>query len=244
MGGHERRSRECVGPDRRRPGKVADNNLVETESYVYDGGNAGGDGLLTSLTDHVGDAPNRVTNYLYNAQDELAYVVLPADAAGNVDYGFYAYDNLGDTTSTQAWLVRVPAPCSPGARVPCWPPSTAGRPITRCPLTGNGGDLLLSQTDSAYDSLGQNYRDHRLRGHYPEYQGEPFKDLGADGIPLWWKKKYKLDANDPALAGKDLQGDGYTVIEKYLNGLDPTKKIDWSNPRSNENTLTANNFKR
>jgi len=80
-------------------------------------------------------------------------------------------------------------------------------------------------------------------GGYPEYQGEPFKDLGADGIPLWWKQKYKLDVNDPNLAGRDLRGDGYTVIEKYLDGLDPTKKVDWSNPKSNVNTLTADKFK-
>jgi hypothetical protein len=80
-------------------------------------------------------------------------------------------------------------------------------------------------------------------GGYPEYKGEPFKDLGVDGIPLWWKKRYKLDVNDPGLAGRDLQGDGYTVIEKYINGLDPTKKIDWSDPKSNVNTLTADAFK-
>jgi len=80
-------------------------------------------------------------------------------------------------------------------------------------------------------------------GGYPDYKGEPFKDLGADGIPLWWKKKYQLDVNDADLAGKDLQGDGYTVIEKFLNGLDPTKKIDWSKPASNVNTLAADAFK-
>jgi hypothetical protein len=79
-------------------------------------------------------------------------------------------------------------------------------------------------------------------GGYPVYQGEPFKDLGADGIPLWWKQKYKLDVNDPNLAGKDLQGDGYTAIEKYLDGLDPTKKIGWSDPKSNANKLTADTF--
>ena len=65
-------------------------------------------------------------------------------------------------------------------------------------------------------------------GGWPDYKGEPVKDLCADGIPLSWKKKFKLDENDAALAQKDLQGDGYTVIEKYLYGLDPTKKIDWS----------------
>jgi len=79
-------------------------------------------------------------------------------------------------------------------------------------------------------------------GGYPEYQGKPEKDIGADGIPLWWKKKYKLDVNDANLAGKDLQGDGYTVMDKYLDGLDPTKKIDWSDPRSNVNTLSAKQF--
>ncbi|MGH7994310.1 MAG: polysaccharide lyase, partial [Limisphaerales bacterium] len=80
-------------------------------------------------------------------------------------------------------------------------------------------------------------------GGYPAYQGEPETDLGTDGIPLWWKKKYKLDATDANLAGRDLQGDGYTVIEKYLGGLDPTKKIDWSDPKSNVNMLTAGTFK-
>jgi hypothetical protein len=74
-------------------------------------------------------------------------------------------------------------------------------------------------------------------GGYPEYKGEPIKDLCADGIPLSWKKKFGLDVNDDSLAQKDLQGDGYTVMEKYLDGLDPTKKIDWSDPRSNVNTL-------
>ena len=52
-----------------------------------------------------------------------------------------------------------------------------------------------------------------------------------------WKTKYGLDANDATLAGKDLTGDGYTVIEKYLDGLDPTKKIDWKDPKNNADPL-------
>ena len=62
-------------------------------------------------------------------------------------------------------------------------------------------------------------------GGWPDYKGKPIKDLGADGIPLSWKKKFHLDVNDAGLAQKDLQGDGYTVIEKYLYDLDPTKKF-------------------
>jgi hypothetical protein len=75
-------------------------------------------------------------------------------------------------------------------------------------------------------------------GGYPDYKGEPFTDVGADGIPTWWKKKFGLDVNDVSLAQKDLQSDGYTVMDKYLAGLDSTKKIDWKNPKSNVNTLT------
>ena len=74
-------------------------------------------------------------------------------------------------------------------------------------------------------------------GGYPEYKGEPLNDLCADGIPLSWKVKYHLDTNDVSITQKDLQGDGYTVMDKYLDGLDPTGKIDWNNPRSNVNTL-------
>jgi len=74
-------------------------------------------------------------------------------------------------------------------------------------------------------------------GGYPEYQGDPVKDLGVDGIPLSWKKKYNLDPADAGLAARDLQGDGYTVLDKYLDGLDPTQKIDWTNPQSNLNNL-------
>ena len=67
-------------------------------------------------------------------------------------------------------------------------------------------------------------------GGYPAYEGQPNPDIGNDGIARSWKKKYGLDVNDPELASKDLQGDGYTVIEKYLYGLDPTKKFVWPAP--------------
>ena len=79
-------------------------------------------------------------------------------------------------------------------------------------------------------------------GGYPDYKGTPRTDVGADGIPSSWKAKYHLDANDPDLASKDLMGDGYTVIEKYLNGLNPNLKIDWSDSKANTNTLTRSTF--
>jgi hypothetical protein len=74
-------------------------------------------------------------------------------------------------------------------------------------------------------------------GGYPEYHGDPITYTQNDGIPDWWKKKYGLDVNDPNLATKDCNGDGYTNIEKYLDGIDPTKKVDWKDLKNNINLL-------
>jgi hypothetical protein len=52
-------------------------------------------------------------------------------------------------------------------------------------------------------------------------------------MPDEWELKYKLNPNDPSDSMKDLNGDGYTNIEKYINGLDPTKKVDWTDLRHN-----------
>lgn len=76
-------------------------------------------------------------------------------------------------------------------------------------------------------------------GGYPEYHGTPFKYTQNDGIPDWWKQKYGLDVHDPYLANKDASGDGYTNIEKYLYGLDPTKKVDFKDFKGKVNELTS-----
>lgn len=74
-------------------------------------------------------------------------------------------------------------------------------------------------------------------GGYPEYTGKPYKDTDSDGMPDKWELKYHLDPNDPTDANGDINGDGYTNIEKYINGIDPTKKIDWSDLDNNVDTL-------
>jgi hypothetical protein len=72
-------------------------------------------------------------------------------------------------------------------------------------------------------------------GGYPEYRGTPYKDSDGDGMPDDWEKAHGLNPNDPSDASTDLNGDGYTNIEDFINGLDPrAKKIDWSDLRNNE----------
>lgn len=79
--------------------------------------------------------------------------------------------------------------------------------------------------------------DIRQVGGYPEYKGEPYIDTDGDGMPDAWEKKYGLNPNDPSDAVKDLNGDGYTNIEKYINGINPKKKVDWTNLKNNRDTL-------
>lgn len=74
-------------------------------------------------------------------------------------------------------------------------------------------------------------------GGLPEYKGTPYIDSDRDGMPDEWEIRYGLNPNDPSDAIKDCNGDGYTNIEKYINGIDPTRKIDWTDPKNNHDTL-------
>lgn len=75
-------------------------------------------------------------------------------------------------------------------------------------------------------------------GGYPEYKGKSYKDSDNDGIPDNWEKKYGLNPKDATDANQDLNGDGYTNIEKYCNGIDPTQKVDWTKSVNNSDTLS------
>ena len=55
-------------------------------------------------------------------------------------------------------------------------------------------------------------------GGYPEYKGVAYKDSDNDGIPDEYETSHGLNAKDSSDASKDT-GDGYTNIEKFLNGL-------------------------
>ena len=59
-------------------------------------------------------------------------------------------------------------------------------------------------------------------------------DEDQDGMPDGWEAQYGLQSST---AGGDLDGDGYTNIEEYLNGTDPTKFVDYMKPENNVNTL-------
>ncbi|OYX80008.1 MAG: polysaccharide lyase, partial [Flavobacteriales bacterium 32-34-25] len=74
-------------------------------------------------------------------------------------------------------------------------------------------------------------------GGYPVYKGKAYKDSDNDGISDAWEKKYGLNPKDASDANGDLNGDGYTNIEKYINGIEPATKVDWTKPENNKETL-------
>ena len=55
-------------------------------------------------------------------------------------------------------------------------------------------------------------------------------------MPDVWEKQHGLETgvSDDA---DDTDGDGYTNIEEYLNGTDPTEFVDYRKPENNVNTL-------
>ncbi len=81
--------------------------------------------------------------------------------------------------------------------------------------------------------------DIRQMGGYPEYTGTPYTDSDGDGMPDAWELANGLDPNDPGDAVKDCTGDGYTNIEKYINGISTRNRIDWTDLRNNYDTLDA-----
>jgi hypothetical protein len=55
--------------------------------------------------------------------------------------------------------------------------------------------------------------------NYPEVHRAADWDTDGDGIPDAWEKSHGLNPKDASDANKDLNGDGYTNLEKYLNSL-------------------------
>ena len=80
--------------------------------------------------------------------------------------------------------------------------------------------------------------DPRQMGGYPQYSDwKPYTDTDLDGMPDEWERRNGLNPTDPADANGDLNGDGYTNIEKYINAIPTQGRVDWRNLNNNHDTL-------
>jgi pectate lyase len=101
--------------------------------------------------------------------------------------------------------------------------------VTEMVKTGRvtfGNGIIMSPTDV---------------GGWPKYSdvGKAPVDSDHDGMPDEWEKKYGLNPTDASDGAEDKDGDGYTNVEEYINGTDPTGVVDYSKPENNVSTLKA-----
>ena len=69
---------------------------------------------------------------------------------------------------------------------------------------------------------------------YPIYKPAiALPDADHDGMPDEWELRHKLNPRDASDAGADPDSDGYTNIEEYINGTDPTQYVDYRKPMNN-----------
>jgi pectate lyase len=68
-------------------------------------------------------------------------------------------------------------------------------------------------------------------------------DSDGDGMPDNWETKYGLNPHQATDNPSDKDGDGYTNVEEYLNGTDPTEFIDYTKPENNISSLEKSHGK-
>ena len=170
------------------------------------------DGDETSVTTYVDSksSDNRIASYGYDWQDQQTYAVEP-DAANNVTYTMTGYDNLGEVTQTQQFSYQ-------GSLTSQGVPSDLATSTAEPPMP-LGNDILLTQSNSLYNALGQVYESY-------DY---PVVNNSAD-TPEYTYTWYDLDGNqikvqDPlgnttfyAYDGLDQQ---ITVTQPAVNGVSP-----------------------
>ena len=103
---------------------------------------------------------------------------------------------------------------------------------------GEDGEFKYRRMDKDSYKLGI-ITDPRQMGGYPEYKGTPYVDTDMDGMPDAWEVANGLNPNDASDATKDCTGDGYTNIEKYINGISTKHCIDWTDLKNNYDTLAG-----
>lgn len=77
------------------------------------------------------------------------------------------------------------------------------------------------------------YTDPKQVGGYPDYKGTPYEDADDDGLPDEWEKANGLNPFDGSDNVADLDGDGYTNVEEFINGTNPQEKLDYRDLKNN-----------
>ncbi|MBL9135473.1 MAG: hypothetical protein JNK85_06375 [Verrucomicrobiales bacterium] len=158
---------------------------------------------------------------------------------------FYAADNLLRDLRPKgpARVLDVPAECL--MQVPFEAPTVDTQPAQEAyhEILRSGGahlptrDLITRYVaECARENGGRvaGRTDDWPSGGYPVYRAAtPAADQDQDGLPDEWERRHGFDERSAANTTADDDGDGYSTIEEYLNGTDPTRYLDYRDPANN-----------
>ena len=155
---------------------------------------------------------------------------------------FYAEDNIWPAMpkgKVDPWLAVWPVRPKPdGPPLPAMP---LAEPLPAPPVTTEPAEQAFESvvgfagctrpvrdvvddrvTSEARDGTGRTIDDLKEIGGWPTYASTvPPVDTDHDGMPDTWERRFKLDPKDGADGPEDLDGDGYTNVEEFLNDTDP-----------------------
>lgn len=251
---HTARNPSIAGNDEERTKKLDwRNNLVYNWEYRTLDGKPDG---INVINNYYKPGPvTTLTNRLVRIDSRSAYDLPPGRwyISGNImeGQGTQAQSNWqslveldGEVTMDQA-RVNQPLDVAP---VPTQPAREIVDPIlkyagTTVPRRDQWENRIVSEVRTGTARYGgKGIIDSQSEvGGWPElHTAEPAVDSDSDGMPDWWEVKYGLDPQDATDATGDLNGSGYTNIEEYINGTNPTAEVDYTDPANNSNPLHQN----
>lgn len=216
-----------------RPGGMKDMpgfTLDFRNNVIYNWGNwCGYNDTLPQKITYVG-------NHLRPGPSTAEKVLRTAFLIDGVANSFYAADNIMDgypEATADNWLMMRFSKNVTREAVDAGAPHPAP-PITMTPtrdllavlVEGCGATLPRRDAvdarvlDEICSGRGRIINSQTEVGGWPDYAaGEAPPDADEDGMPDPWETARGLNPNDPADASEDADGDGYTNIEAYINGL-------------------------
>ncbi|MHC4134228.1 MAG: hypothetical protein ACYS0K_04510 [Planctomycetota bacterium] len=184
-------------------------------------------------------------NVGYNCADEAAmYLSGGAQNAEMLSFNFVAnYIKSGPNTSGGAYGFALPDGCSRYAVDNAYPGHavwSAWRDVTDLSERAAGPPVTYHNVNEVFDVVlnkaGAFPRDpmnervvqeaitgtgqlNKLDDPFLTTSWAPPPDADLDGMPDDWETERNLDPNDPADSALDRDGDGYTNVEEYINGV-------------------------
>jgi pectate lyase len=96
----------------------------------------------------------------------------------------------------------------------------------------------IARFGETYEGGGKGIIDsQKTVGGWPELRSTAAPvDSDGDGMPDEWENKFGFDSKTASDNSQDKDKDGYTNLEEYLNGTDPTVFVDYTKSEINVNT--------